>query len=123
MYCKYCGQKIDDDSTYCSGCGAKLSIAVKPESRRRAKRISKVNTEDTGVITQNNISDEDTSIIPDDNAMDTEEFEPSFTNILGQFTPFGKLVFIVLCLLMVVWVATLTVYIFYPEYISFFANL
>ena len=30
MYCKSCGKKIDDDSKFCSICGTKQSIDIKP---------------------------------------------------------------------------------------------
>ena len=30
MYCKSCGIKIDDDSKFCSTCGTKQSIVIKP---------------------------------------------------------------------------------------------
>ena len=26
MYCKYCGQPIDDDSTFCSHCGKNITV-------------------------------------------------------------------------------------------------
>jgi hypothetical protein len=129
MYCKYCGKKIDDDSTYCSGCGAKLSIAVKPESRRRARRIieddavSDNTANDTDKLYQGTVDDTSSDTSSSDNNSIDDEFEPTFSNILGQFSPFGKLVFIVLCLLIVVWVATLMIYIFYPEYINFLSTL
>jgi predicted amidophosphoribosyltransferase len=44
MYCKYCGQKIDDDSTYCSGCGAKLNIAIAKPSE--PKKVDETDYED-----------------------------------------------------------------------------
>lgn len=98
MYCKYCGRKIDDDSTFCSGCGAKLSIAIKADA---PVRISK----------------------PIKKTPSQEDFDPTVKNILGQFSPFGKVVFIMLCALMVVWVAMLTFHIFYPELMGYLMTM
>jgi len=111
MFCKYCGQRIDDDSTFCSGCGAKLTIAV-PNNKTVA---------DTAVNpskASHKIDITDARDLPPE-----EEFDPTLKNIMGQFSPFGRLVFIALCILMVVWVATLTIYIFYPEFINYFSTL
>lgn len=98
MYCKYCGKKIDDDSTFCSGCGAKLSIAIKGETPKKALKQTKKN-------------------------LPQEDFEPTLENIMGQFSPFGKVVFLMLCALMVVWVAMLTFHIFYPELMGYIISM
>lgn len=108
MYCKYCGQKIDDDSTYCAGCGAKLSLA-----------IGEVATEENA---HTDILHKRSKLKPV-KPVDDEEFEPTFTNIMAQFSPFGRVVFIALCILMVIWVATLTVHIFYPEFVDLLSSL
>ncbi len=106
MYCKYCGQKIDDDSTFCSGCGAKISIAVKPVKRSQDKILREKKAKHVTVT-------ED----------EFENFEPTFGNIMAQFSPIGKIVFILLCILMVIWVASLTVYIFFPELTNYLSTL
>lgn len=109
MYCKYCGQKIDDDSTFCSGCGAKISIAV-----QKAELDESADIQPKAVGIKQNIVD----TVPAE-----EEFDPTFHNIMGQFSPVGRIVFAALCILMVIWVATLTVHIFYPEVIDILSNI
>ena len=39
MFCKSCGKKIDDDSQFCSYCGAKQSIIIKPTFENQKKII------------------------------------------------------------------------------------
>ncbi len=107
MYCKYCGQKIDDDSTFCSGCGAKISIAVSNNKQPNIRYVKEKNTK--AKTAKKDDFDED--------------FEPTFGNIMAQFSPIGKVVFIVLCILMVIWVASLTVYIFYPQFTDYLSTL
>lgn len=105
MYCKYCGKKIDDDSTYCAGCGAKLAIALP----KAAVSSGSVQTAPKKAVYHRHCEE--------------EFFEPTFKNIVNQFSPFGKIIFVVLCVLMAAWSATLTFCIFYPEYIDFISCL
>lgn len=109
MYCKYCGQKIDDDSTFCSGCGAKISIALQNTELNEGADI-----QPKAVGIKHNI----VNSVPDE-----EEFDPTFHNIMEQFSPVGRIVFAVLCILMIIWTATLTVHIFYPEVIDLLSNI
>lgn len=98
MYCKYCGKKIEENSSFCSGCGAKLSIAVKPEISQKKSTGHKKN-------------------VPQ------EDFNPTLQNIMGQFSPLGKVVFVALCILMVAWVAMLTFHTLYPELVGYVMSI
>ncbi len=117
MFCKYCGQKIDDDSTFCSGCGAKLSIAVPQHKQPHLNSSDQIQSKSILPPTVD---------MPATKQADTEEYEsfdPTFENIMAQFSPLGKIVFIILCILMVIWVATLTLHVFFPEYINYLLTL
>mgnify|MGYP003305899313 CR=1 FL=1 len=40
MYCKHCGEIIDDDSTYCCKCGKKVVPQNEPSKRVRVSSVS-----------------------------------------------------------------------------------
>lgn len=123
MYCKYCGKKIDDDSTFCSGCGAKLSIAVKPETAAAKPKIE-VKADAPAVMPPQDENAKTAKVkVKKERMLEYDSFDPSPKGILGQFSPLGRVVFIVLCALVSVWVATITFYIFFPQYANILSTI
>jgi predicted amidophosphoribosyltransferase len=107
MYCKYCGHKIDEDSTYCAGCGVKLNIAVSPVNSVQPKPAD-------------NFYSYSSAKTPSDFFNSIEEYEPTFKNIIGQFSLPGKIAFILLMFLLMSSTAVLTLFTFYPNIGEFF---
>lgn len=50
MFCKSCGKQIDNDSTFCSFCGTKQSIDLKPQAQTEVSQSNKQNTDTTQPI-------------------------------------------------------------------------
>jgi hypothetical protein len=113
MYCKYCGHKIDDDSTYCAGCGVKLNVAISPQN---STSVPAFGVRETSAYTPNPAIAVQAVTRPSVGLFDSiEDYEPTFRNMLSQFSPLGKVAFILLNLLVLSVTAVLTLFTFYPN--------
>jgi hypothetical protein len=110
MYCKYCGHKIDDDSTYCAGCGVKLNVAVSPQNSTSVPAFGLREATPAPVVTSQAVAKPSVGLFDS-----VEDYEPTFRNMLSQFSPLGKVAFILLNLLVLSVTAVLTLFTFYPN--------